>query len=106
MKYEIDRNFINKRIDKTRILAPKDPKDIKKIKGRIMGMISVRAGEILRQNNFLKFKNKLKILFQSKLKQINETDYEKRIENKEKMSGLCVTILTTKYKRYLQLKLM
>jgi hypothetical protein len=43
MKYEIDKPFINKRIDKTRILAPKDPKDIKKLKGRIFGMISIRS---------------------------------------------------------------
>ena len=32
MRYEIDRKFINKRIDKSRLLAPKDPKDLKKIK--------------------------------------------------------------------------
>ena len=43
MRYEIDRNFINKRIDKSRLLAPKDPKDLKKIKGRIESIISVKA---------------------------------------------------------------
>jgi len=43
MKYEIDKNFLNKRLDKSRMLAPKDPKDIKKIKNRIMGLISILA---------------------------------------------------------------
>lgn len=62
MKYEIDRPFINTRIDKSRILAPNDPKDIKKLKGRITGMLSIRATEVLKQNNFLKLKTPIKTI--------------------------------------------
>jgi hypothetical protein len=33
-------------------------------------------------------------------------DYDNRIENREKMSPFCVNILTSKYKRLLQMKLL
>ena len=68
MKYEIDKNFINKRIDKTRLLAAKDPKDLKKIKNRISSIISVKASQILKQSNFLKYKTPLKGIIQGKAK--------------------------------------
>jgi hypothetical protein len=42
------------------MLAPKDPKDIRKIKSRIASMISSRAGEVLKGNTFLKYKAPLK----------------------------------------------
>ncbi len=61
------------------MLAPKDVKDIKKIKNRILGMISIRAGEVLKNNTFLKYKSTLKSLLESKLKAINEEDYDKQI---------------------------
>lgn len=105
MKYEIDHPFINTRIDKSRILAPNDPKDIKKLKGRITSMLSIRATEVLKQNNFLKLKTPIKTILEIKLKEINEGNFEDRIEGKDRMSGNCVAILTSKYKKYLQLKL-
>ena len=44
MKAEIDKpQFLNKRIDKSRLLAPNDPKDLKKIKNRIVGLISMTS---------------------------------------------------------------
>jgi hypothetical protein len=36
MKFEADKNFRMKRLDKSRLLAPNDPKDMKKIKNRIL----------------------------------------------------------------------
>jgi len=72
MRYEIDRPFLNRRIDKTRILAPNDPKDIKKLKNRIIGLVSSRANDVLKQNNFLKFKAALKLSFEARLKEISE----------------------------------
>lgn len=60
MKYEVDKNFVNKRLDKTRMLAPNDPKDIKKIKNRILSLISVMGNEVLKSNTFLKYKASLK----------------------------------------------
>ena len=71
MRYEIDKYFVNKRIDKSRLLAPQDPKDLKKIKGRIMSIISVKASEILKQGNFLKYKTPLKTIIETKLKEIS-----------------------------------
>jgi hypothetical protein len=71
MRYEIDRPFLNRRIDKTRILAPNDPKDIKKLKNRILSAVSSRGNEVLKQNCFLKFKAGLKQAFESRLKEIN-----------------------------------
>lgn len=106
MKYEIDKPFINKRIDKSRILAPNDPKDIKKLKSRIIGMISIRSSDIIRHNNFLKLKIPIKTIFENKFKEISEGNYEDRVEGKDKMTSLCTTILTSKYKRHLQLKLL
>lgn len=70
MKYEIDKPFLNKRIDKSRILAPNDPKDIKKLKGRIISTISIRSTEVLKQNNFLKIKAPIKNVFEVKFKDI------------------------------------
>jgi hypothetical protein len=75
MKYEIDKPFLNKRIDKSRILAPNDPKDIKKLKGRIISTISIRSTEVLKQNNFLKIKAPVKNVFEVKFKDIAEGDY-------------------------------
>ena len=43
-------------------LAPKDPKDIRKIKNRIVGMISIRASEVLKGTTFLKYKAPLKAI--------------------------------------------
>lgn len=106
MKHEIDKPFLNGRLDKTRILAPKDPKDIKKLKGRIVSMIAVRANEVLRQDNFLKMKAEVKHIFEVKYKDITEGDYEDRVEGREKMSPFCLALLTSKYKRQLQLKLL
>jgi hypothetical protein len=106
MKYEIDKPFLNRRIDKSRILAPKDPKDIKKLKGRIMAMVSIRSNEVLKQNSFLKLKAPLKSIFEIKYKDIAEGDYDDRIEGRDKMSGTCCTILTSKYKRLLHLRLL
>ena len=61
MKAEIDKpNFLNKRMDKTRLLAPNDPKDLKKIKNRIVGLISITSAEVLKNHAFLKYKSKLK----------------------------------------------
>lgn len=71
MKHEIDKDYLNKRIDKGRFLAPHDPKDLKKIKNRVVGMISIRASEILKTSNFLKYKNKIKTTVESKMKEIN-----------------------------------
>jgi hypothetical protein len=42
-------------------------------------MISIRAGEVLKNNTFLKYKSTLKSLLESKLKAINEEDYDKQI---------------------------
>ena len=56
MKFEVDRNFQMKRLDKNRLLAPNDPKDLKKIKNRILGIISVVSSEVLKSNTFLKYK--------------------------------------------------
>jgi hypothetical protein len=106
MKYEIDRPFLNKRIDKSRILAPNDPKDIKKLKGRIVSLISVRSTEVLKLNNFLKLKAPIKAMFELKMKEIAEGDYEDRIEGRDKLSPFCIGILTSKYKRLLQLKML
>jgi hypothetical protein len=71
MKYEIDKPFLNKRIDKSRILAPNDPKDIKKLKARITAMISIRSSEIIRHSNFLKLKIPVKTIFENKFKEIS-----------------------------------
>jgi hypothetical protein len=56
MKFEADKNFRMKRLDKSRLLAPNDPKDMKKIKNRILGIISVLSSEVLKSNTFLKYK--------------------------------------------------
>ena len=48
--------------------APKDPKDIKKIRNRVIGVLSIRASETLKQWNFLKFKTQLKNAFEQKIK--------------------------------------
>lgn len=106
MKHEIDRPFLNKRIDKSRILAPNDPKDIKKLKARILALISVRATDVLKQNNFLKLKTPIKNIFEVKFKDIAEGDYEDRVEGRDKMSPACIALLTAKYKRLLHLKLL
>ena len=82
MKYEIDKNFINKRFNKGRMLAPNDSKDIKKIKGRIIGLITVRAAEVLKTNSFLKLKAPLKTLLETKNKEIIDSGYEQRLENR------------------------
>lgn len=42
------------------MLAPNDPKDIKKIKNRILSLISVVSNEVLKSNTFLKYKNSIK----------------------------------------------
>ena len=60
MKFEIDKNFEMKRIDKSRLLAPHDPKDLKKIKNRIVGLLTVRASEMLKTFTFLKYKIRIK----------------------------------------------
>lgn len=60
MKFEIDKNFQCQRIDKSRLLAPHDHKDLKKIKNRITGVISTRAAELFKTFTFLKYKAKLK----------------------------------------------
>jgi hypothetical protein len=39
------------------------------------------------------------------LKEIVEGNYEDKVDGKDRMSVNCVTILTSKYKKYLQLKL-
>ena len=106
MKHEVDKPFLNKRLDKSRILAPKDLKDIKKLKARIVSMIAVRANEVLRQDNFLKMKTPIKHFFELKYKEIAEGDYDDRVEGREKMSPFCIALLTAKYKRHLHLKLL
>jgi hypothetical protein len=88
------------------LLAPHDPKDIKKIKNRILGLISIRAGDVLKNLTFMKYKSKLKASVEVKLKEINEKDYDFIVENKEKMSHSCVSLLTSKYKRHIQMKLL
>jgi hypothetical protein len=106
MKYEADRHFLNGRLDKSLLLAPKDPKDLKKIRNRIVGMISTKAGEVLKGNTFLKYKSTLKATVEAKLKEIGEGDYDERIEGRDKMSTFCLSILTAKYRRHLQLQLL
>ncbi len=71
MKFEIDKNFEIKRIDKSRLLAPHDPKDLKKIKNRIAGMISIRSSDVLKSLTFLKYKSKLKSSVETKMKEIS-----------------------------------
>ena len=100
MKAEIDKpQFLNKRMDKSRLLAPNDPKDLKKIRNRIVGLISIASAEVLKTHNFLKYKGKLKTTLEAKLKEIGETDYEGKIDNKDKMSPFCISLLNSKYKR-------
>ena len=100
MKAEIDKpHFLNKRMDKSRLLAPNDPKDLKKIRNRVVGLISIASAEVLKTHNFLKYKGKLKTTLEAKLKEIGETDYESKIDNKDKMSPFCISLLNSKYKR-------
>ena len=107
MKAEIDKpNFLNKRIDKSRLLAPNDPKDLKKIKNRIVGLISITSGEVLKTHTFLKYKAKLKASFEAKVKEIQERDYENLIDGKDKMSPFCINLLNSKYKRLKTLQLL
>ena len=56
MKFEVDKNFQIKRLDKSRLLAPNDPKDLKKIKNRITGIISIVSSDVLKNNTYLKYK--------------------------------------------------
>lgn len=69
-------------------------------------MISIRASEVLKSNNFLKYKNKIKATVESKLKEINDKDFDSTVENKEKMSPFCVSLLTSKYRRHVQMTLL
>jgi len=71
MKFEVDKNFQIKRLDKNRLLAPNDPKDMKKIKNRILGIISVVSADVLKNNTFLKYKASFKASLEQKLKMIN-----------------------------------
>ena len=106
MRHEIDRPFLNGRLDKARILAPKDPKDIKKLKARIASLVGVRANEVLRQDSFLKMKAAVKHIFEAKQREIAEGDYEDRVEGREKLPPFCLALLTAKYRRQLQLRLL
>ena len=103
MKFEIDKNFRNKRMDKSRLLAPNDPKDLKKIKNRLVGLVSTASNETLKNFTFLKYKQRLKTALESKMKEVSEREYDDRVENKDKMSLFCQGILTSKYKRHKQL---
>lgn len=69
-------------------------------------MVSIRSSEVLKQNSFLKLKIPLKNIFQIKYKDIAEGDFEDRIDGRDKMSGTCCNILTSKYKRLLHLRLL
>ena len=64
MKNEIGKKFLNWQLDTSRMHAPNDPKDLKKIKNRVVGMVTTRASEMLKQWNFLKYKTLLKTVFE------------------------------------------
>lgn len=106
MRMQLERRTINGRLDLTRMLAPNDPKDVKKVRNRIVGVISARATETLKHNNFLKLKTPLKLQFESKMKEIAEYDYDSRIVGREKLPPVCINLLTAKYRRLLQVQLL
>lgn len=47
MKYEVDKEYLNWRLDKKRLLSL-DPKNIKMIKNRVVGLVATIASERLK----------------------------------------------------------
>ena len=70
MRTEAEKDYLNKRLDKSRMHARNDPRDIKKISNRVAGVVAIRATEVLKQWNFLKVKTHAKSVFERKAKEI------------------------------------
>jgi hypothetical protein len=72
MKQQLGKQFINQRLDTSRILGLKDAKTIKMLRSRIASLISIKSSNMLKSLSYLKFKTALKMGFESKFKEIND----------------------------------
>ena len=103
MKEEVDKNFVNSRIDKSRLLSM-DNKNVKMIRNRINGVVATAASDIIKVENFLKWKAKIKTQFEKALDRIAADNIEGYHKHEVKMNQQCITILEEKYRKVLVVK--
>lgn len=85
---------------------------MKSLRGRVKSHIGTRSSEILRVNNFLKYKSKIKNIFELRIKDLKDMNVESHIDkiflgsekSNIKFSKVCYNILEEKLKSLLILE--